>query len=546
MTSTTNYGVIFSTTKITTHEAGETTAQAGTIPANMFGVKLSTAPRHDVVITLNIDDATEAVFKSNNKTTGTLTFTPDNWNIWQGVAVQGVDDDPIDSDITYNISSSVKSDDLNYDGMRSGTGVAVANIIGTNLDNDQGHEYFGDRSNDYLVGSNGADDMYGDYGRDELHGGNADDRVYGGYGDDVLFGDAGDDQLEGEQGDDKLNGGDGDDTLIGGTGNDKLAGGNGNDSLDGSVGKDIMDGGNGADTYYVDNALDVVSDSGTDVGVVDTVNIAAYVSSTFKYTLGVGIENAVLNEEAKDADLSGNLSDNNLSGNSFDNQMDGGAGTDNLNGGAGNDNLAGGLGNDKLLGGVGTDTLNGGDGIDNLDGGLGNDKLLGGLGTDTLNGGDGTDNLDGGLGNDKLLGGLGTDTLNGGEGTDNLDGGTGNDLLCGGNGTDKLTGGAGIDRFDFNASIEIGKGSVRDSITDFSHSQGDRIDFAGIDANTKVGGDQGFIYIGAKAFTGVAGQLDYFNGILSADTNGDKVADFELSIVLVGGTSSLVNADFVL
>jgi len=526
MTSTTA-GITFSTSKIITHEAGETTAQAGTIPANMFGVKLTTAPRHDVVITLKIDDATEAVFKGVNKTTGTLTFTPDNWNIWQGVAVQGVDDGVIDGDITYNISSSVKSDDLNYDGMRSGTGVAVANINGTNLDNDQGGKYYGDKSNDYLVGSNGADDMYGDYGRDELHGGNADDRVYGGYEDDVLFGDAGDDQIEGEQGDDKLNGGDGNDTLIGGTGNDKLAGGNGDDSLDGSVGKDIMDGGNGADTYYVDNALDVVSDSGTDVGVVDTVNIAAYVSSTFKYTLGVGIENAVLNEEAKDADLSGNLGDNNLSGNSFDNQMDGGAGTDILNGGAGNDNIAGGLGNDKLLGGVGTDTLNGGDGTDNLDGGAGND------------------NLAGGLGNDKLLGGVGTDTLNGGDGTDNLDGGTGNDLLCGGNGTDKLNGGAGTDRFDFNASIEIGKGSGRDSITDFSHSQGDRIDFAGIDANTKVGGDQGFIYLGATAFTGVAGQLDYFNGILAADTNGDKVADFELSIVLVGGTS-LVSADFVL
>jgi serralysin len=68
---------------------------------------------------------------------------------------------------------------------------------------------------------------------------------------------------------------------------------------------------------------------------------------------------------------------------------------------------------------------------------------------------------------------------------------------------------------------------------------------AGIDANSKVTGDQGFSYIAAKAFTGVAGELDYLKGILAGDTNVDKVADFEIAITLVGG-SSLVSADFVL
>ena len=89
------------------------------------------------------------------------------------------------------------------------------------------------------------------------------------------------------------------------------------------------------------------------------------------------------------------------------------------------------------------------------------------------------------------------------------------------------------------------KGNTRDSITDFTHSQADKIDLAGIDANSKVAGDQGFTYIGAKTFTGIAGQLDYLNGILAGDTNGDKVADFEIAITLVGGTA-LVSADFVL
>ena len=144
-----------------------------------------------------------------------------------------------------------------------------------------------------------------------------------------------------------------------------------------------------------------------------------------------------------------------------------------------------------------------------------------------------------------MTGNAAANTLNGGAGNDTILGLAGNDVLTGGNGTDKLTGGAGADTFDFNAVIESVKGATRDSITDFTHSQGDKIDLSGIDANSKVAGDQGFSYIGAKAFTGVAGQLDYLNSILAGDTNGDKVADFEIAITLVGGTS-LVNADFML
>jgi len=555
-------GVSFTNaSNLVTKEAGDTAS---------FGVALKTAPHHDVLLTLTLNDSTEGQFAGNQKATIDLTFTATNWNQVQMVSLKGVDDMLVDGDMSYIISTKVTSDDVNYDGMRSGNGLAIANIVVINNDDDAADVQYGDKtesSNDYLQGGNGASDLYGKDGRDELHGGNADDRLYGGYGDDVLYGDAGNDQLEGEQGDDKLNGGDGNDTLTGGTGNDKLAGGNGNDSLDGSSGADTMDGGNGADTYYVDNALDVVSDSGTDVGV-DTVNIASYISSTFKYVLGAGIENALLTEDAKDADLTGNLSNNSLNGNSFDNLMDGGAGIDTLNGGAGNDNLAGGLGNDKLLGGVGADSLAGGDGADQLNGGTGNDNLSGGNGSDTALFGtdnstinlttgkavgstEGTDTLSGieiidaGAGNDSVTGAATADTLLGGLGNDNVSGAAGNDILTGGNGTDKLTGGAGTDTFDFNALIESIKGTTRDSITDFTHSQADKIDLAGIDANSKVAGDQGFTYIGIKAFTGVAGQLDYFNGILAGDTNGDKVADFEIAITLVGATA-LISADFVL
>ena len=126
-----------------------------------------------------------------------------------------------------------------------------------------------------------------------------------------------------------------------------------------------MDGGNGADTYYVDNPGDVVVDTGTDKAA-DLVFINSYISSTFKYTLGAGIENATLTDDAKDADLAGNLSDNTLTGNIFDNALEGGSGRDSLSGGTGNDSLIGGADNDSLTGGMGRDSLFGGSGADDF------------------------------------------------------------------------------------------------------------------------------------------------------------------------------------
>jgi Mg-chelatase subunit ChlD len=76
-------------------------------------------------------------------------------------------------------------------------------------------------------------------------------------------------------------------------------------------------------------------------------------------------------------------------------------------------------------------------------------------------------------GNDRLLGGDGNDILFGQGGNDILDGGNGNDILVGGRGNDTLTGGAGADTFVWL------KGDVgTDKITDFSHSQGDKLDLS--------------------------------------------------------------------
>ncbi len=121
----------------------------------------------------------------------------------------------------------------------------------------------------------------------------------------------------------------------------------------------------------------------------------------------------------------------------------------------------------------------------------------------------------------------------------------GNDILNGGLGKDSLTGGTAKDVFDFNTVLEIGKKTKGDLITDFSHKQ-DKINLFDIDANTSNGvGNDAFKYIGEKAFTGKAGELHFIKGILSGDTDGNKVADFDLFITVVGGTT-LVNADFVL
>ena len=54
------------------------------------------------------------------------------------------------------------------------------------------------------------------------------------------------------------------DTLIGTTGDNTLTGGGGNDYLDGIWGVDTMFGGTGNDTYVVDNAGDVVNETGGD------------------------------------------------------------------------------------------------------------------------------------------------------------------------------------------------------------------------------------------------------------------------------------------
>ena len=142
-----------------------------------------------------------------------------------------------------------------------------------------------------------------------------------------------------------------------------------------------------------------------------------------------------------------------------------------------------------------------------------------------------------------LIGNSASNSLNGGSGNDSLSGELGNDILIGGAGTDQLQGGGGADMFDFNAVTDSLAGSSRDVIQDFVRGS-DRIDVATIDANgNSMDGNQAFTFIGSGAFAGSAGQLRFVNGILQGDINGDKIADFDISIV---GQTAMSSTDLIL
>jgi serralysin len=256
----------------------------------------------------------------------------------------------------------------------------------------------------------------------------------------------------------------------------------------------------------------------------------------------------------------------------------GGIGDDVLIGNSANNALVGGAGRDLLVGGAGSDALDGGLGIDtavfsgsranysvvlNADGSFGVQDLRAGSpdGTDVVRGveffqfgdwvldasavvadrmGVATDRtLSGTFKGNTLLGDARNERLFGFGGNDSLNGGTGSDHIVGGAGADMLTGGAGADNFVFE-SLSDSNARGRDTILDFT--AGDHIDLRLIDASTQQAGDQAFAYIDSGAFTGHAGQLRFSGGLLSADTNGDRVADFEVAVRFTTGVTNAVTS----
>ncbi len=118
----------------------------------------------------------------------------------------------------------------------------------------------------------------------------------------------------------------------------------------------------------------------------------------------------------------------------------------------------------------------------------------------------------------------------GGAGADVLVGNAQANQLTGGAGADVLTGGLGADQFIYTNGDSPAGARLRDTIKDFNGRQGDHLDLSGIDANAITIGDQAFSYIAAAKFHRVAGELRFNSSVLQGDTNGDGVADFELSL----------------
>lgn len=331
-------------------------------------------------------------------------------------------------------------------------------------------------------------------------------------------------------GDDTIKGSKYGDVLLGFAGRDLIEANAGNDTLNGGTGEDLMFGGAGDDKYYVDNARDVVWEyAGEGIDTVET---------TVSYSLISNVEKLVL-AGAKTINGTGNDLRNVLFGNAAANILDGKGGADTMSGGSGNDTYVVDSTGDRIVETVGA-------GIDLVRSSVSyalaaNVENLTLTGSSAINGtgnalanvmtGNGANNFfDGKAGNDAIVGGGGADTL------------------LGGAGADKLTGGVGADVFLFRAISETTVASSgRDTIVDFNRGQGDKIGLKGIDASTKLSGDQAFTFIGENVFSKKAGELRYLNKsgdtYINGDVNGDGKADF--SIRLDTGIE-LVKGDFIL
>nr|CAD6405445.1 heme peroxidase [Rhizobium sp. Q54] len=262
--------------------------------------------------------------------------------------------------------------------------------------------------------------------------------------------------------------------------------------------------------------------------------------------------------------LSGEAGSDILRGEDGDDLASGGDGDDTMSGGAGSDELHGGMGADMLFGNDGADMVHGDAGDDLIEAGAGDDKAWGGAGNDRIlaTAADGSDQYWGDEGNDTLDYSVATGNLNvdlgngfmgrgqvtGHGGTDmfygfeNFIGGSGHDVINATSAVNIMDGGLGNDTFRFQSA------SAAHGDTIYGFAPGDKIDFSAMDANTTIGGSQGFTLSAGSTLT-AAGQVavsyDVRDGgevtLVRGNIDGDPDAEFELTLI---GRHNLTASDF--
>jgi len=327
---------------------------------------------------------------------------------------------------------------------------------------------------------------------------------------------AGNDLINGSAQADVLNSYAGNDTINGYAGNDILRGGTGNDVLNGGSGGDNMVGGDGSDLYFVDNALDIVTETNA---IASTGGIDIVFSYLANYTLKANVENAKIVP----------TSPANLTGNGLNNLIYAGAGINHIDGAAGSDTVSYAFATTTGISGV---TLN--------------LSVVNSSGQSTAGGISGADlvkNIE------NIVGSNYADTLVGNSGNNTLNGGVGNDLILGLQGNDILMGGAGKDNFRFNTALN--SLTNKDTITDFS-SVDDTIQLENaVFSKLANVGTLAAAYFHASA-TGTAADSNDFvlystaSGIVSYDADGNGAgAAVQIATIGVSSHPALTNADFV-
>ena len=380
-------------------------------------------------------------------------------------------------------------------------------IHGSSVGNDL--NFGANEGNDLIVASDGGSFMTGSDGKDTMKGGDGwdmisfestfwldDDKqgivlnaakgtIYDSWGDKDKF--------------DKLF-----EEYLGSTYADTFIGSNRDDVFDGMKGKDKIDGGSGDDEVrYNRDEL-----RGGDNGIVADLEKG-------KVKDGFGTTDKVERVE----NVLGTIFDDVFKGDGGDNKFRGLSGVDSFNGRKGNDVIQFEYWQDLGQHGVDVDlSLSTGQVKDN---GFGNVETL--ISIESLEGGDLNDQL--------RLGSAGGYAW----------GGKGDDILTAGRAGDWLGGSSGADTFAFLSSAAVGApgdNAARSFIDDFSHAEGDLINFSALGSMS---------FIGTNAFSNEAGQLRYEfvdgNTLIHGDMDGNGQADLMLEL---NGEINLASDDFVL